>query len=104
MDESKFDALAAAALTRIEGALEQIDDLEFEVGAGGVIEVEFDDGAVMVINRHGAAREIWVADKSGGFHFRPQDGIWINTRDGEELFAALGRLIGAHLGRKVSLD
>ncbi|MBL8470717.1 MAG: iron donor protein CyaY [Rhodocyclaceae bacterium] len=103
MDESEFDGLAAAALQRIEDALEQIDDIEFEVRPGGVIEIEFEDGAVMIINRHGAAREIWVADKSGGFHYRPQAGAWINTRDGEDLFAALGRLIGAHVGRAVKL-
>jgi CyaY protein len=57
----------------------------------------------MVINRHGAAREIWVAAPSGGFHFRWQDGAWRDTRDGSELFAALSRLVSAQSGQPVVL-
>ena len=57
----------------------------------------------MIINRHGAAREIWVAAKSGGFHFRHDGSDWRDTRDGSELFAAVSRLASLQSGTPVLL-
>ena len=58
----------------------------------------------MIINRHGAAREIWVAAKSGGFHFRHDGSVWRDTRDGSELFAAVSRLATQQSGAPVQLS
>lgn len=105
MDDKEFNALAEAMLGRIEAALEASGaSLDFELMPGGILEIEFDDGSKIVINRHSAAREIWVAAKSGGFHFRPERGRWVGTRDGAELFAVLGRLAGEQSGEKVDLS
>ena len=61
MNESEFNKLADAALTQIESALEASGaDLDFAMVSAGVLEVEFADGSKMVVNRHGAAQEIWV--------------------------------------------
>jgi len=104
MDDRNFNALADAALTRIEEMLEAVESgLDFEMLAGGIIEIEFDDGSKMVVNRHSVAREIWVAARSGGFHFRHDGERWLDTRDGEELFAKLNRLIGEQSGGKILL-
>jgi len=104
MEESEFNALAEKTLAAIEAGLENSGaDVDFELGAGGVLEVEFADGSKMIINRHGAAREIWVAARSGGFHFRPDNGNWIDTRDGSELFAKLERLLAEQAGEPVPL-
>ncbi|TMH98936.1 MAG: iron donor protein CyaY [Betaproteobacteria bacterium] len=100
MNETEFEALAGAALSRIEQALEASGvDADFELKAGGVLEIEFADGSKMVINRHGAAREIWVAARTGGFHFRWDGSAWRDTRDGTELFAALSKAVSAQSGR-----
>lgn len=102
IDESQFNAAAEATLARIESALDKIDaELDYEVQAGGVLELAFADGSKIIVNRHTAAREIWVAAKSGGFHFRPENGRWIGTRDGVELFEALSRLISLQSGEDV---
>jgi CyaY protein len=104
MDESEFEAHAAAALEAIERALEAVAvDADFELREGGILEIEFDDGSKMIVNRHGAAREIWVAARSGGFHFRWDGTAWRDTRSGEELFAALSELVSQQLGRRVRL-
>ena len=108
MNESEFEELSEAVLDAIERALERVADaaefdLDFERKDGGVLELEFGDGSRMVINRHGAAREIWVAAKSGGFHFRHDAGRWLDTRTGGELFAALSRLVSAQSGTAVIL-
>ena len=102
MDETAFNALAEAELARIESALEDAG-LDVEVQPGGVLQVEFDNGSQIIINRHSAAREIWVAARLGGFHFRPDGGRWISTRESEELWAALERLASAQAGAAVAL-
>jgi CyaY protein len=105
MDETQFEALAAQALQRIERALEESGiDADFELKEGGVLELEFDDGSKIIVNRHGAAREIWVAARSGGYHFRWDGSAWRDTRDGTELFAALSKLVSAQSGAGVILS
>lgn len=104
MDEAQFLEAAEATLEKIEAALERSGaELDFEFTGDGVLEIECEDGAKIIINRHSAAREIWVAAKSGGFHFRFDNGRWVGTRDGEELFAALSRLVSLHNSRPVTL-
>ncbi len=102
MEEREFETQAAAALEGLERALEA-NEIDFERKPGGILEVEFDDGSKIIVNRHGAAREIWVAARSGGFHFRWDGAAWRDTRGGGELFAALSQLVSEQLGRRVSL-
>ena len=105
MDERQFEALATQALQRIERALDESGiDADFELKEGGVLELEFDNGSKIIVNRHGAAREIWVAARSGGFHFRWDGSAWRDTRDGKELFAALSKLVSAQSGTGVILS
>jgi CyaY protein len=100
---SDFETLSTAALEHLRACLEQEDAFDIEEKGDGVIELEFADGAKIIVNRHAAAREIWVAARSGGFHFRWDGADWRDTRDGSELFAALSRLISAQSGASVSL-
>lgn len=102
MEETEFNTLAEAALARIEQALDACGaDIDYELRPGGVLELEFGDGSRIIVNRHAAAREIWVAARSGGFHFRHDHGRWVGTRDGIELFEALGRLASEQAGEAV---
>jgi iron-sulfur cluster assembly protein CyaY len=104
MDEREFEQRADEALERIEAALEATGvDADVERKDGGVLEIEFEDGSRMVINCHGAARELWVAARAGGFHFRWDGAAWRDTREGTELFAALSKLVSAQSGRSVRL-
>jgi len=104
MDESEFEALAEAELARIEQAFDASGvDADIEAKSGGVLEIEFPDGSKIIINRHGAAREIWVAARSGGFHFRYDGRRWLNTRGGDELYAALSKLATEQCGSTVAL-
>ena len=104
MTDSEFEALTDAALARIEQAVDASGlDVDLQSKAGGVLEIEFENGTKMVVNRHAAAREIWVAAKSGGFHFHWDGSAWRDTRDGSELFAALSKLVSAQGGQGVVL-
>lgn len=104
MTDSEFEDLTESALERIEQALEGSGvDADLRSKAEGVLEIEFENGTKMVINRHAAARELWVAAKSGGFHYRWDGSVWRDTRDGGELFAALSKLVSAQSGQGVVL-
>ena len=104
MNEAEFAERADATLDRIEAALEESGvAADVERKEGGIVEIEFADGSRMIVNRHGAAREIWVAARSGGFHFRWDGAAWRDTREGGELFAALSRLVSAQSGQPVIL-
>ncbi len=102
MTESEFNQLADKTLARIEQALDEADtDIDYEMN-GGILELTFANGSKIIVNRQTAAREIWVAAKSGGFHFVWRDEAWRDTRDGGELFAALGRYASEQAGLTVS--
>ena len=102
MTESEFNRLADETLARIEQSLDGCDaDIDYETN-GGVLELSFGNGSKIIVNRQTAAQEIWVAAKSGGYHFLWREGAWRGTRDGEELFAALGRYASEQAGERVS--
>ncbi len=102
MTESEYVQLADAFFQRLDQALEATD-IDYELAAGGILEMEFDDGSKIVVNRQTPMREIWVAARSGGFHYRWQDGQWLDTRSGDEVFVALERMVSQQAGAAVSL-
>jgi CyaY protein len=112
VEEREFLALADAELARLEAALEKLQDAsdadwDFEIKPGGIIEVDFGDGSKIIINRHAAAREIWIAAKSGGFHFKPPasiDGRWRDTRAGKDLADVLSNCVSEQAGVATKLN
>ncbi len=104
MNDSEFLTLADQTLKRIELALETSNaDLDCSMTSSGVLEIEFDDGGKIIVNRHAAAKEMWVAARSGGFHFRWDGQSWRDTRSPRELLAILSDLVSAQTGTKVDL-
>lgn len=104
MNDKEFNALADAAFRRIELALERSGaDLDFTMVDEQVLEIEFPDASKIIINRHDAAQEIWLAARSGGFHYRWDGTRWQDTRRDEELMAALSRLVSEQAGESVLL-
>ena len=100
LNEAEFNQAAVATLAHIEQALEAAD-LDFETPADGILEIELDDGSKIIINRHGVARELWVAAKSGGFHFMPVLDGWADTKSGEPLYAKLAALVALQGGATI---
>ena len=104
MDESEFIRLAEIALHEIDRRIEASGvDADCEFKGTGVLEIEFGNGSKIIVNSQAAACEIWVAAKSGGYHFRGEGGRWVNTRDGTELFAALSAYASGQAGEPVNL-
>lgn len=109
MTESEFLALADRTLGTIETALERAAndcDVDIECSrSGNVLEIEFiDTASKIIVNSQAPMQEMWVAAKSGGFHYKYDDGRWINTRDQSELFESLSELASRQGGVALTLD
>ena len=53
----------------------ELDELHADLEAG-ILTIECPDGSKVIVNKQAPHREIWVAARSGGFHFRPSEGAW----------------------------
>lgn len=108
MTESEFLDLADATLNAIELALENAcdsSDLDVECSrSGNVLEVEcIANGSKIIINSQAPMQEMWLAARSGGFHYRYDGQHWLNTRDGTELYATLSEVVSNQAGVAVTL-
>ncbi|TSA11084.1 MAG: iron donor protein CyaY [Betaproteobacteria bacterium] len=104
MDESEFTRLAELTLQQLDRRIEASGiDADCEFKGTSVFEIEFADGSKIIVNSQAAVQEVWVAAKSGGYHFRRNGPIWVNTRDGSELFAALSTYVSQQSGQPVDL-
>lgn len=105
--ESEFsaraDAVLAAVATALDVAIDASDlDIDWSLN-DGVLTIDCGPGGKLIVNRHVPNREIWVAAKSGGFHFRGEGDAWRDSRGREELGAALARLLREQAGVAVDL-
>ncbi|MGH8713176.1 MAG: iron donor protein CyaY [Casimicrobiaceae bacterium] len=105
--DSEFTARADAVLDAIGAALDaaiEASDADADWSLiDGVLTIDCGGAGKLIVNRHVPNREIWVAAKSGGFHFGATGGTWHDSRSGEELGAALARLLRAQAGISVDL-
>ena len=102
MTETEFLDLADATLNEIELAFDRLfeqDVVDVECKrSGNVLEIEFiDNGSKIIVNSQAPLQEMWMAARSGGFHYKRVGDEWRNTRDDSEFFAALSE-IATHQG------
>jgi CyaY protein len=108
MTESEFLALAKSTLDRIEQCLDRLNDddvVDVECKrSGNVLEVEFlSNGSKIIINSQAPLQEMWIAARSGGFHYKRIGEEWRNTRNDTELFASLSEYVTEQGGAPVAL-
>lgn len=105
MTETEFLAQSGATLTRIEEAVEDCGvDCDLERKGDSILEIEFDNGSKIVVNSQTPMRQIWVAARSGGFHFEWKEGAWRDTRSGAALFDTLSKVVSEQSGEAVRLS
>ena len=100
-----FDLLIDETLLKIEDAIEAGGwDIDFET-AGGVLTLSFSDQSVIIINRQFATQQLWVAAKSGGYHFDyiPDKG-WVCDQAPSLLMPMLSRLCTEQASESIELD
>ena len=106
MNESEFDQLADDTMVAIEEAIDASGaDIDYDSG-GGILTLEFANGSQIIVNKQAPLCQIWVAARSGGFHFDYDDeaGDWRLQGGGDELFDCLGRYCSEQSGESVTLE
>lgn len=93
MTDADFLDLAERALRRVESECDRISETsEVDIDSrrsGSVVTLILGDGSQIVVNLQKPLHEIWLAAKSGGYHFRHDGQVWQDTRGQGELFAVL---------------
>ena len=107
MNESEFHTIADQTLADIQDAIDDSGaDIDYEE-VGGVLTLEFDNGTKIIFSKQPPAMQLWMAARSGGFHFdydrdRQQ---WIcDSGDNEELYAMLSRLSTEQAGEAIRIS
>jgi CyaY protein len=105
MNESDFNQLAEDTMTAIEDAIDDCGvDIDYD-SAGGILTLEFGNASQIIINKQTPLSQVWVAARSGGFHFDydSDQQCWRLQGGGEELFSCLSRYCSEQAGEAVSL-
>jgi CyaY protein len=107
MNESEFNQLAEETIIAIEEAVEASGaDIDYD-NAGDILTLEFVNGSQIIINKQTPLSQIWVAAKSGGYHFGYDEDhqIWcLNGDIKRDLFSQLNIYCSQQSGAPVRLN
>ena len=95
MTDPEFLDQAELLLKAVEAACDRINDSsDSDIDnqrVGGMVTLSFENKSQIIINMQKPLHEIWMAAKSGGYHYRFVDGRWQDTKGAGEFFAELSR-------------
>jgi CyaY protein len=103
LSDAEYHALTGAVLAGVEATVdrwlqEDLVDIDSE-RTGGLLELSFPNGSKIVINTQPPLQELWLAARSGGFHYKHVQGRWLDTRDARDFFEALSACASEQAGR-----
>ena len=103
MTDLEYMDRAEAVLQAIELACDRInDESDADIDnqrVGGMITLTFANRSQIVINLQKPLQEIWLAARSGGYHYQFDGGQWQDTKGQGEFFAHLTREASAQAGQ-----
>ena len=103
LSDSEYHARTSAVLASIEASIDawlQDDVVDIDTNrSGGLLELGFENGSKIVLNTQAPLQELWLAARSGGFHYRYVASVWVNTRGGADLFDALSACASEQAGK-----
>ncbi len=107
MNESEFQEIADQTIEDIQDAIDNSGaDIDYDE-IGGVLTLEFENGSKIIFSKQGAMNQLWMAAKSGGYHFDYNEGDrqWFcDSGENEELYKMLSRLASEQAGEEVSIS
>jgi len=103
MTDLEFMDRAESVLRALEAGCDRINEqTDADIDnqrVGGMVTLVFPNRSQIVVNLQKPLHEIWLATRSGGYHFR-YDGVeWQDTKGQGEFFARLSRDASAQAGR-----
>jgi len=107
MNESEFQEIADQTIEDIQDAIDESGaDIDYDE-IGGVLTLEFEDGSKIIFSKQGAMNQLWMAAKSGGYHFNFNEDSeqWIcDSGDNEDMYSMLSRLASEQAGEEVVIS
>ncbi|MCP4485870.1 MAG: iron donor protein CyaY [Gammaproteobacteria bacterium] len=107
MNESEFNRLAEKLLIEIEEAIEVSGaDIDYDT-AGDILTLEFANASQIIINKQTPLSQIWVAARSGGFHFDYDEDqqVWYLDADRQrDLYSQLSLYCSQQAGESIQLQ
>jgi CyaY protein len=106
LTEARFHDLVDATQQALEDIFdESSEDLDQENSAG-VLTVKFENGSQLIFSRQEPLRQLWLAARSGGFHFDydEESGHWMCDKTEEQLGEMLARLVQEQAGVELDFD
>jgi len=108
MTDLEFMDRAEQLLLAVEQCCDRINDAtDADVDSqrtGGMITLTFPNRTQIIINQQKPLHEIWMAAKSGGYHYRFDGCLWQDTKGAGEFFAGLSRDASAQSGLALSFS
>jgi CyaY protein len=104
MDDNEFRERSDTTLTKVAKWLERLDPDEVDyTTADGVVTIEFVGGAKFILSRQAQMKQMWLAAGSHGYHYSWDGarGLWLDDKDGHELFPRLAETISEEVGHQV---
>ena len=102
MTDPEFMDLAEALLQTVEVCCDKMNDMDdVDVDnqrVGSMVTLSFPNRSQIIINLQKPLHEVWIAARSGGYHFRWQDGVWEDTKGQGEFFVTLSKDASAQAG------
>ena len=102
MTDTEFMDQAEMLLRAIEGNCDRINDqMVADVDnqrTGGMVTLVFANRSQIVINLQKPLHEVWLAAKSGGYHYKFNSGQWLDTKGQGEFFTNLSRFASEQAG------
>jgi len=107
LSDADYLAKAHALLARIEAQADawldgDVVDIDTH-RTGGLLELSMPGGSKIVINTQPPLQEIWLAARSGGYHFKWDGEQWVD-REGQEFCARLSRSASEQAGQALSFS
>ncbi len=95
MTDTEFMDRAEAVLRAIEASCDRInDESDADIDnqrVGGMVTLVFRDRSQIVVNLQKPLHEIWLAARSGGYHYKFDGRQWMDTKGQGEFFTSLSR-------------
>jgi len=108
MTDPEFMDLAEALLQTIEVCCDKMNDMDdVDVDnqrVGSMVTLSFPNRSQIIINLQKPLHEVWIAARSGGYHFRWQDGVWEDTKGQGEFFVTLSKDASAQAGMPLNFS
>lgn len=108
MTDFEYSALADALLQHVEASCDRIcEGSELDLDSqrsGGMVTLTFPDHSQIVLNKQAPLQELWLAARSGGYHFKFAADAWRDTKGQGELLGILSREASQQAGTALEFD